>query len=240
MPKNSHQEPSSERMKNAAQDRSGEAIKDAAAEAVRQGTDIRAKMHELTLLALQRQRFDRHGMREVIRAVTEGAALGAEKSRADMRLAMSEALSGLDQALRTSAEAGQAALKQLASTGKGFSDSEFKQALANLRKLEDDFLSTVEQVADAANERVQPGLREALRTARRTGTQTGKQVAGAMGDFAQKFSAASMDAAVASLEAAGEFGARFAAVASGILGGLAEALRAPPASPEKKDKPKES
>jgi hypothetical protein len=240
MAKSTSQEPPGEQAGNASPDRSGEPIKDAAAEAVRQGTDIRAKMRELTLLALQRQRFDRHGMREVIRAVTEGAALGAEKSRTDMRVAMSEALGGLDQALRTSAEAGQAALKQLAATGKGFSDSEFKQALANLRRLEDDFLSTVEQVAEAANARVQPELREALRNARRTGTQTGKQVALAMGDFAQKFSAASMDAALTGLEAAGEFGARFAAVASGILGGLAEALRAPPASPEKKDKPKES
>jgi hypothetical protein len=225
---------------NTSPDPTAERIKDAAADTVREGTDIRAKMQELTLLALQRQRFDRHGMREVIRAVTEGAAFGAEKSRGDMRRAMSEALSGLDQALRTSAEAGQTALKQLAATGKGFSDSEFKQALANLRKLEDDFLSTVEQVADAANERVQPGLRDALRTARRTGTQTGKQVALAMGDFAQKFSAASMDAALVGLETAGEFGARFAAVASGILGGLAEALRAPPAPAEKKDKPRES
>jgi hypothetical protein len=224
---------------NPSQDPSAEQLKDAAAAAVRAGTDIRAKMQELTLLALQRQRFDRHGMREVVRAVTEGAARGAEKSQTDMRRAMSEALTGLDQALRTSAEAGQAALKQLAAAGKGFSDSEFKQALANLRKLEDDFLGTVEQVADAANERVQPQLREALRTARRSGTQTGKQVALAMGDFAQKFSAASLDAALVGLEAAGEFGARFAAVASGILGGLAEALRAPPPE-KKKDPPKES
>jgi hypothetical protein len=216
---------------------SGEQLKEVASETVRQGTDIRARVKELTLLALQRQRFDRHGMRDVVRAVTEGAALGAERSRTDMRLAMAEALKGLDQALRTSAEAGHAALKQLASGSKEFSDSEFKQALANMRKLEDDFLSTVGQVADAANERVQPGLREALRTARRSGTETGKQVALAMGDFTQKFSAASVDAAIAGLEAAGEFGARFAAVASGILGGLAEALQAPPQ--EKKEQPKE-
>ena len=207
-------------------------IKEVASDTVRQGTDIRAKVQELTLLALQRQRFDRHGMREVVRAVTEGAALGAGKNRADMRQAMSEALHGLDQALRTSAEAGHAALKQLTSTGRNFSDSEFKQALGNLRKLEDDFLTTVGQVADAANEHVRPELREALSSARRTGTATGKQVALAMGDFAQKFSAASFDAALSGLETAGEFGQRFAMVASGILGGMAEALRAPP---EKKD-----
>jgi hypothetical protein len=216
------------------QDLSGEGLRAAASETVRGGTDIRAKVHELTLLALNSQRFDRHGMREVIRAVTEGAATGAEKTTTDMRLAMSEALRGMDQALRTSAEAGHMALKTLAATGKTFSDSEFKTALANLRKLEDDLLNTVGQVADAASMQVQPELREALRSARKSGTETGKQVALTMGDFAQKFSAASADAAIAGIEAAGQFGARFAAVASGVLGGLADALRA---SAEKKDKP---
>jgi len=219
------------------QDLSGEGLRAAASETVREGTDIRAKVHELTLLALNSQRFDRHGMREVIRAVTEGAATGAEKTTTDMRLAMSEALRGMDQALRTSAEAGHMALKTLAATGKTFSDSEFKSALANLRKLEDDFLATVGQVADAASTQVQPELREALRSARRSGTETGKQVALTMGDFAQKFSAASADAAIAGLEAAGQFGARFAAVASGVLGGLADALRTSAERKDKADKP---
>ena len=220
------------------QDLSDAGIRAAASETVREGTDIRAKVHELTLLALNAQRFDRHGMREVIRAVTEGAATGAEKTTADMRLAMSEALRGMDQALRTSAEAGHMALKTLAATGKQFSDTEFKTALANLRKVEDDFLATVGQVADAASAKVQPELREALRNARKGGTETGKQVALTMGDFAQKFSAASADAAIAGLEAAGQFGARFAAVASGVLGGLAEALRgSAERAAEKKDKP---
>jgi len=216
---------------NAPQDASS--IRDAASETVRQGTDIRAKVHELTLLALQRQRFDRHGIREVVRAVTEGIAVGADKTTGDMRLATSEALRGLDQALRTSAEAGDVALKQLAKSGRSFSDAEFKQALANLRKLEDDFLKTAEMVADAANARVQPELREALRTARRTGTETGKQVALTMGDFAQKFSAASLDAAITGLEVASQVGQRFALVASGVLGAFADALRAPPPQPSK-------
>ncbi len=209
-------------------------IRDAAAETVREGTDIRGRVHELTLAALRRQRFDPRGIREVVRAVTEGIAVGADKSSGDLRRAMSEALRGLDQALRTSAEAGDVALKQLAKSGRDFSDAEFKQALANLRKLEDDFLKTAELVADGASARVQPELREALRSARKTGTETGKQVALTMGDFAQKFSAASMDAAIAGLEVASQVGSRFALVASGVLGAFADALRAPP--PEK-DKP---
>ena len=211
-------------------------IRAEASETIRSGDDIRAHVRELTLAALKDRRFDRAGMREVVRAVTEGVASGAAKSRVDMRSAMADALSGLDLALRTSAEAGYAAIKQLSATGRSFSDAELKQALGYLRKLEDDFLNTVSDVADKANAQVQPPLREALANTRRAGTATGRQVATTMGDFAQKFSIASVDATVAGLEVAGEVGARFAALASGILSGMAEAMR-PPAPPPSSSAP---
>jgi hypothetical protein len=213
---------------------SGEHLKQAASDTVREGTDIRSKVHDITLFALQRHRFDRQGIRDVVRAVTEGLAQGAEKGRTDVRQVLSEGIKGLDEAIVKSAEAGHGALKQLVTSGKDFSDNEIKQALANFRKLEDDFLSTVSHVADAANAKVQPELRAALHTARQNGTETGRRVAAGMGDFAQRFSAASLDAALTGLEVAGEFGARFAALASGILGGVADALTAP--RPEKNSK----
>jgi hypothetical protein len=200
-------------------------IREAASETVRQGTDIRAQVREITLRALQARRFDRSGIREVVRAVTEGTALGAERKHTGMRQAMAEALQGLDQALRTSAEAGGLALKQLTSSGRSFSDRELKEALANLRKLEHDFLDTVGKVAEGTSESVRPELREALRNARHAGTATGKQVAHTMGEFAQKFGAASFEATLTGLETAADVGQRFTLVASGILSGMAEALR---------------
>jgi len=207
------------------QEASDATLEEAAADAVRQGTDIREKVLELTLGALQGRRFDRNSIREVVRAVSEGAVQGAGSNRAQMREAMSEMLQGLDQALRVSAKAGHVALQELTVTGRSFSDNELKAALANFRRLEDDFLGTVKQVADAANSQVRPELREALSEARKAGTETGREVASTMGDFAQKFTAASFDAAIVGLETANEFGQRFALVASGVLGGLAEALR---------------
>jgi hypothetical protein len=209
---------------------SSEQIKQAATQAVSHGAEIRAKVRDLTLFALQQRRFDSHGFRAVVRAVTEGVVLGAEQSRADMRRALSDAFGGLDQAIMKSAEAGQAALRQLAASGQDFSDNEFKQALANLRKIEDDFLATVGLVADGASEKVGPELSRILGTARTSGTQTGKQVAVTLGEFAQRFTAASLDVTIAGAQAAGEYGARFAMLASGILSGLADALR--PSAPE--------
>ena len=203
-------------------------IREAARQTVRDGADIRAQVHELTLRALQSRRFDRNGIREVVRAVTEGTALGAERKHTGMRQAMAEALQGLDQALRTSAQAGGEALRQLTSSGRSFSDNELKQALANLRKLEHDFLDTVGQVADGTSESVRPELREALRNARHAGTATGKQVAHTMSEFAQKFGAASFEATLTGLETAADFGQRFTQIASGILSGMADALRTDP------------
>jgi ElaB/YqjD/DUF883 family membrane-anchored ribosome-binding protein len=206
------------------QEFSGERLRETASESVRRGENIRERVHDLTLQALRSRRFDRREIRDVVRAITEGITLGADQSRADIRRSLADAFRGLDEALRKSSEAGYNALRHLVSTGRQFSDEELKQALANMRKLEEDFLSTVGHVADAAGERVQPELRRILDEARRTGTETGRHIASLAAEFAQRFSAASIDMTLSGLEAASEFGQRFAQVASGMLAGIADAL----------------
>ena len=51
-----------------------------ASESVRAGIGIRERVHDLTLEALRSRRFDAKGVREVVQAVSEGIALGAESS----------------------------------------------------------------------------------------------------------------------------------------------------------------
>jgi hypothetical protein len=215
-----------------------EEIREAARESVRSGADIRSKVHDLTLEALRKRRFDRQGIREVVRAVAEGAVLGADKSRADLRAALADAFRGMDEALTRSAEAARSALGQMVATGRDFTDAELKQALANLRKLEDDFLDTVGHVAEAAGEKVAPELRKVLGEARASGTETGRRVAATMTEFAQRFSIASIDLALAGIAAASEFGSRFAALASGVLAGMADALAKTETPPGREGPPK--
>jgi hypothetical protein len=209
------------------QELSEERLREAAEEFVRQGVDIRARVHDLTLAALQSRRFDRDAMRDVFRAVTAGVATGAEGAP-DMRQALADGLKGMDQALARSAEAGATALKQMASTGRNFSDNDLKAALASLKRLEDDFVSTISNVADAAAGPVQPQLRGALGDLTHAGTETGKQLALAVNELMFRFANFSLDASIAGLEVAGEFGARFAHLASGILSGIADALQKEP------------
>ena len=215
-----------------APDLSEERLKQAAEQFVRQGVDIRERVHDLTLNALQSRRFDRDAMRDVFKAITSGVATGAQGSP-DMRGALADGLKGMDQALAKSAEAGAAALKQLATTGRNFSESDLKGALANLKKLEDDFVTTVSNVADAVTGPVQPELRGALGNLTHVGTATGKQLALSFNELAHSFAVFSIDAGIAGLEMASEFGARFANLASGILAGVAHAL-------EKKSEPPRS
>jgi len=193
---------------------SSETIRQAAAESMRRGEDIRRRVHDVTLAALQKRRFDREGIREVVRAVTEGVTRGADAGSSGLRERLGEAFRGMDEALTKSVDAGQQALRQMLATGRGFSDHELKQGLAGLKKIEHDFVETVNEVAASANERLRPELKEALRQTLHAGTETGRQTARLMAEFT-----------LTGIELAGEFSARFMQLASGVLAGMADALQ---------------
>jgi hypothetical protein len=190
-----------------------EDLSQAASETVRQADNIRQRVHDVTLEALKSRRFDRETIREVVRAVTEGITRGAEGSRLGVRHALAEGFRGMDEALTKSVEAGHEALRQLVATGRGISDHEVRQALAGLRKVEEDFVATVDQVARTADERVRPELSELLRQTAHAGTETGRRTAKLMAEFT-----------LTGIEVAAEFGARFAQIAAGVLAGMADAL----------------
>lgn len=202
-----------------------EGLRREARESVRDADDIRARVHDLTLAALTRRRFAPNQLRDVVRAVTEGLSLGADDSRRDLRASLADALRGLDDALSTSVEAGQQALRQLVASGKEFTERDLKAALANLKRIEDDFVDTVAQVADAASDKARPALRDALRDATHAGTRTGRQVAATTTEFGRRFAGAALDVTLASVEVAAEVGGRFVQVASGLLAGMADVLQ---------------
>lgn len=198
-----------------------ETLRKAAAESMRHGEEIRRRVHDVTLEALKNRRFDREGIREVVRAVSEGVTRGADTGEGGVRQRVSEAFRGMDEALTKSVAAGQQALRQMVATGRGFSEHELKQSFAGMKKIEEDFVQTVSQVAASANERLRPELKEALRQTLHAGTETGRQTAKLMAEFT-----------LTGIELAGEFSARFAQLASGVLAGMADALQ------QRKDPPR--
>ena len=202
---------------------STDSIRQAAIDAMKAGEDVTRRVRDLTLDALRNRSFDREGIREVVRAVTEGMAAAAPASGGTLRQAMGQAFRGMDEALTKSVEAGESALRQMVATGRGVADNEVKQALAGLKKIEEDFVDTVSKVATSANERARPELRALVERATHAGTETGKQTAKLMAEFT-----------FSGMELAGQFSVRFAQIASGVLAGMADALEK---SAEKRKKP---
>jgi hypothetical protein len=202
---------------------STDSIRQAAIDAIKAGEDVTRRVRDVTLEALRNRSFDREGIREVVRAVTEGMAAAAPASGGTLRQAMGQAFRGMDEALTRSVEAGESALRQMVATGRGVADNEVKQALAGLKKIEEDFVATVSKVASSANERARPELRALVERATHAGTETGKQTAKLMAEFT-----------FSGMELAGQFSARFARMASGVLAGMADALEKSAAEKKRK------
>jgi hypothetical protein len=202
---------------------STDSIRQAAIDAIKAGEDVTRRVRDVTLEALRNRSFDREGIREVVRAVTEGMAAAAPASGGTLRQAMGQAFRGMDEALTRSVEAGESALRQMVATGRGVADNEVKQALAGLKKIEEDFVETVSKVASSANERARPELRALVERATHAGTETGKQTAKLMAEFT-----------FSGMELAGQFSARFARMASGVLAGMADALEKSAAEKKRK------
>lgn len=203
---------------------STEEIKKAASTTVEQGVDIRAKVRDLTLQALKTRKLNPEEIKPVIAAVTEGISVGAAKRAGEVKSALSEGLAGLDEALTKAAEATRLALQQLTSQAKDFSESELDWALVNLKRLEEEFLDTVNLVADSAGEKIKHEMKELVVHARRAGTDTGAKVAETMNTLGNKVSATLHEGKAAGKDAAREMSARLASLASGILAGMADAL----------------
>jgi hypothetical protein len=124
-----------------------EMLKNMAAEAVRQGDDVRNAVRELTLKALRSRELSLTHIRQVLKTITEGVSMGSAQPGVKVEQTFESALAGMDDALLKVVEANRMALQQFASHGQSFRESHVKKALTDLEKLEDDFLKTVKQAA---------------------------------------------------------------------------------------------
>jgi hypothetical protein len=207
------------------QDLSGDALKQAAADSVASSEDIRGRVRDLTLRALQQRRFDHEGLRDVLRSMTAGISLGAERRGKDVKAALAEAFAGMDQALTKVAQAGSLAIRELTAKGRDFNEGDLKQALDQMKRMEQEFLDTVRQVSQTTGGAVRSEWHDLLSHAQRAGTDTGAMVSQTLREFGSRVAATVADTTVAGLDAARIFGERFAQAASGFLLAMSEALQ---------------
>lgn len=185
---------------------------------------IRERVRELTAQVLAGGKLDTEGVKEVVRAMS-GGAIKPPLDSAQAREAFAEALRGLDQALQTSSQAAHAALEELASRGKDFSDNDLKNAFAALQKLQGDYVATANHLADAATGNIRRDLVDLGLHAQRVGADASVRVAQVLSEFANRMSGSYRARTVPGLESVREYGANMTLFTSGLLAGFADALR---------------
>ena len=123
---------------------SDEMLKTMVAEAVKQQTQIRSTVRDITLKALQARELGLAQIISVVRNVTAGVNAGlADKGNVERALA--DAVAGMDDALLKVVEANQVALTKLTEGGASFEESSVKKALDELEKFEDRFRNGIKE-----------------------------------------------------------------------------------------------
>jgi hypothetical protein len=128
-------------------------LKSLASQSIKQGSNVRIAVRDLTLQALQQRELTLDQIRKVLRSITEGVTLGVAKREMKVEKALSDTVAGMDDALLKAVQASNVALHRLTGEGYDYEDSNLKQALDELEKLEDELLQSMVQATDSASEK---------------------------------------------------------------------------------------
>jgi len=211
-------------------------LKTLASQSMKQGSNVRTAVRNLTLKALQQRELTLDQIGKVLRSVTEGVTLGVAKREIKVEKTLLDTVAGMDDALLKAVQASNVALHRLTGEGYDYEDSNLKQALDELERLEDEFLQSIVQATDTASEKIKAPWGRVLEKTKRSGTATGTQVASTIRDYAQRAQTAMREQRETGFKTAHLLTQNFAILASGILIGMSEGLGAKPAAAKRKTK----
>jgi hypothetical protein len=193
--------------------------------AVEQGADIEQQVRDITLRALSQGQLDTQGIKNVIKAVIEGAAQGVDDSADHARQALSDALNGVDEALAKSTEASRLAIEEASGKVKDFSQHDLKRSLDDLQLLEELFHDTIKDVARASKQTAKQILEDLAAHAKNTGTAVGQSATDSIEKLGNSLKKNLSDVASSGSDAALKTAARISLAASGFLQGIAASLQ---------------
>jgi hypothetical protein len=202
-----------------------EVLKGLARESVKQGENLRSAVRELTLNALRGRELTLAEIKRVVKTVTEGVNLGAATGKVDAERVLSEALSGMDEAVLRAVQANHLALQQLSAQGQSMRESHMKKALDELERLEDEFFATIKDAAKKGSKQVKDQWASVLQRTESSGTGTASQIEATLEEFGDRMHEAIKQQRRTALKATEAMAENFTTLASGILIGLTEGLQ---------------
>lgn len=203
-----------------------EMLKQMASEAVKRGAEVRVTVRDLTLKSLQGRDVTLAQIKSALKSVTEGVNLGvAGNASANAEKLLSDALSGMDDALLKAVEANRSVLQQVTGGDVRFEDSKMKKALDELERYEDTMFRTVKQASAGANERLKAQWATVLKNVKMEGTDTGERVAATLEQYGSQFQNAMRDSRTAATKVAHAMQSSYATLVGSALSGMSEALK---------------
>ena len=202
-----------------------EVLRSLAQESVKQSENLRVAVREVTLNALRGRELTVDQIKRVVKTVTEGVNLGAATSKVDPDRVLSEAFSGIDEAVLKAVEANHLALKQLSAQGQSMRDSQMKKALDDLERLEDEFIGVMKEATRRGSKQLRDQWAVVLQRKETDGTATQVQIEKTLEEFGERMHQAVKQQRRTALKAAESMAENFATLASGILIGMTEGMR---------------
>jgi len=187
--------------------------------------DLRERVRELTARALHERRMALNDIREIVSAITSGVGSGLTARGGEMKDGLKQAVSGLDDAIGSAAQAASYTLREAATQGKAFKDTELKASLEQLRDLETQIVDTLKQTAKQSGGKLKEELDHLSDHLKHSGTRTGEQVRDALQQLASGVKASSEAGRAGLSESASTATERLSQVASGVLAALSDSLK---------------
>lgn len=193
-----------------------------------QGEQARKAVYDATLKALQGRELTLQNIRATLKGIAQAVSAGAARNampEVDVEQLLSQAVSGMDDALLKAVDANRVAMQQFIDQGVSLQDSSMKKAVETLEKLEDTMFKAIAKSVDGASEQLAAPWAQVLGKLQAGGTHTGTQAAQTLQGLTEQMQTAMRDSRVASVKAAQAFAQSYAAMVSGVLIGMSDALK---------------
>lgn len=187
--------------------------------------DLRERVREFTARALHDRRLALEDMRAIVAAVTEGVNTGLSARGGELKAGLKQAVSGLDDAFGSAAQAATYTIREAVEQGRAFKDNELKTRLEELRDLETRFVDTLRQTARQSGGALRDELDQLAGHMNVAGTRTGGQVREALGEFAAGLKSSAAAGRAGLSESATAAGDKLSQVASGVLAAVSDSLK---------------
>ncbi len=195
------------------------------AAAAASGPDLRERVRDLTARALHERRLALNDLREIVNAITSGVGSGLTARGGEIKDGLKQAVSGLDDAVGSAAQAASYTLREAAEQGKAFKDNELKASLEQLRDLEAQFVDTLKQTAKQSGGKLKEELETLSEHLKHSGTRTGEQVRASLEQLSRGVKTGTEAGRAGLSESASTATDRLSQVASGILEALSDSLK---------------